>query len=352
VARIDHRDVLTRYLAGEYVETLGAAMRSLPATIDVELAASVVVRMMARTHIVGRQCKAVPARVIRAVLAREVPGVVHLFLRLVVSEEVSDAALQASWQRGLQALLDMDTTYAWGSKQRRAKIAALARDAAMLSAVQGTVAHANADPEPHERKVPLDMLAVLVADGSAASYDALVVHIDAAFTSGDTRLDMLARLRTHATSTPELDRLFSELDAALEARNEMSPALALGTIIGIGPAPLLHFDVRLSSTRKNRNRVPWIQGSFSVDSRSTSWFHVWVSTVGDALDRTTSFSSEDAPGRDTLGIGRCAPSDLPRWLAQVAATLDIAWEPFSVSRSNLRGKKRDAVALWLRRGTR
>jgi hypothetical protein len=35
----------------------------------------------------------------------------------------------------------------------------------------------------------------------------------------------------------------------------------------------------------------------------------------------------------------------------VADKLDIAWEPFEVSRSNLRGKKRDLVARWLRRGT-
>jgi hypothetical protein len=341
VARIDHRDVLTRYLANEHVETLGAAMRSLPATIDVELVANVVVQMTRRTHIIGKQCKAIPAGVIRNVLAREVPGAMHLFVRLAVPAELDDEQLCKAWQRALDTLLDLDTSYGWGSKQRKVKIAAVAADAAMLAAVQGTVAHA--------ATVPVDMLAVLAADGGAASYDALVTHIDAAFTAGDSRLDMLRRLRTHAAATPALARLFADIDGALAARNDASPALALGPIIGIGEVSMLAFSVRLSSTRTTDTHVPWAQGSIDVDSRDQIWLRVWLGTL-DGRHLVTSFTSA-GPERDGLELGPCAPADLPAWLAHAAETLDLEWEPFEVSQSNLRGKKRDLVARWLRRGT-
>lgn len=338
--RIDHEAVLRRYLEGGPGD-VGPAMRSVPATIDVALATDVVVKLMGRVWGLGRQCKTVPAKVIRAVLAREVSGATHLFLRLAVPLDAGDKRLCTAWERALQTLLDLDTTYAWGSKQRKAKIRAVANDPVMLAAVQGTVAHA--------AEVPADMLAVLVADGSAASYDALVAHIDAAFEAGDGRLEMLRRLQTHASATPELQRLFADLDGALEARNDASPALALGPILGIGTVSTLAFSVRLSSRRLTSTRVPLVQGDIDVDSRSQTWFRVWITTL-DGTGRATDFTATEIR-RDTFNVGRCAPHELPAWLVRVADKLGIAWEPFAVSQSNLRGKKREAVAAWLARGT-
>lgn len=336
MARIDHDAVLRRYLAGDRGD-ISAAMRSLPANIDVALATGVVLKLMERDYWLGRLCKHVPERVIRAVLAADVPGATHLFLRLAVP---LDGNVIVAWQRALQALLDLDTTYAWGSKQRRAKIQALARDAHMLAAIQGTVAHAE--------HVQLDMLAVLVADGSAASYDALVAHIGAAFAAKDRRLDMLAQLRTHAVSTPALDALFAELDGALDDRNAASPALALGPVIGVGKVTTLSFHVSLASRRLTRNNVPWVQGSVSVDSRSPSWFDVSVSTVEpDGGGKGTYFSATEVL-RDDLGLGRCDAQHTPHWLVGVAQKLDIEWAEFSVWNSNLRGAKRNLITEWLR----
>lgn len=118
----------------------------------------------------------------------------------------------------------------------RAKIAKLVADKPMLAAIQGTVAHAD--------NTGMTMLAVLVADGSDASYDALVRHIDIAFTSRDRRLELLSKLRKHAARAPALDRLFSDLDDALQDRNATSPARLLGPVLGIGEVELLWFDVR------------------------------------------------------------------------------------------------------------
>jgi hypothetical protein len=336
---VDPEAVLRRYLADERGD-IAKAMKSLPSTVDVKLVVGVVEKLIDRRFWVGRLCKKLPPRAIRAVLAAEMPHSNHLFLRNAVPADAKDSELQQRWQHALETFLDLDSSYSWGSKQKREKIAKLATDPHALAAIQATVAHSAS------REIGADMLAVLAADGSTASYDALVSHIDAAFTAGDHRLDMLSRLRTHAARTPALDALFAELDGALQQRNDASPALALGPIIGIGDVSLLWFDVRLSSTRITTNRVPWIQGSIGIDSRSSTWFYVWVSIVApDDSGDSTSFTS-DGPQRDGLALGHCEAKDLPRWLASVAAKLKIGWEPFS-ARSHLRGKKRDRIASWL-----
>ena len=330
---------LAAYLAGNRVD-IQKTLKKLPADVDPALAARVVVKLMERTFWLGRWCKQVPPAVIRAVLAADAPGPAHLFLRLAVPGDLDDAALVAAWQRALGALLDLDTTYAWGSKQRRAKIAGLARDPHLLAAIQGTVAHSE--------DVQLDMLAVLVADGSAASYDALVTHIGDACASRDHRVDLLAQLRTHATRTPALDALFTELDEALDDRNAASPALALGPVIGIGKVSTLFFGVRIGSQRKNSNNVPWVQGSIDVDSRTASWFRVWVSTVEpDARGKSTSFGGTGGDMRDELKLGRCQPAELPHWLAATARKLKIDWDEHHVWNSNLRGAKRKRILQWL-----
>ena len=331
--------VLADYLAGKRVD-IQKTLKKLPADVDAVMAARVVVKLMERTFWLGRWCKQVPAPVIRAVLAADAPGPTHLFLRLAVPAELDDAALVAAWQRALGALLDLDTTYAWGSKQRRAKIVALARDPHVLPAIQGTVAHSE--------DVQLDMLAVLAADGSTASYDALVTHIGDACESRDHRVDLLAQLRTHATRTPALDALFAELDEALDDRNAASPALALGPVIGIGKVSTLFFGVALGSRQKNSNRVPWVQGSIHVDSRTTSWFRVAVSTVDpDGGGKSTRFGGTGDDLHDGLKLGRCQPAELPRWLAATAQKLEIEWEEHNVWNSNLRGAKRERILQWL-----
>jgi hypothetical protein len=86
----------------------------------------------------------------------------------------------------------------------------------------------------------------------------------------------------------------------------------------------------------------------TAGDRDAGVVRVWVSTLDDPR-RSTSFTDTRIE-RDALELGRCTPHELPVWLANVADTLDVEWAPFEVSRSNLRGKKRDAVAQWLRRG--
>jgi hypothetical protein len=337
-ARVDHEDILRQYLAGDRVD-ISKAMRSLPPTVDVALVVGVVEKLIDRKFWIGRLCKKLPPRAIRAVLAAPMAHANHLFLRMAVSPDASDSVLAQRWQHALETLLDLES-YEWGSKQKRAKIAKVVADAHALAAIQATVAHSKS------REIGADMLAVLVADGSTASYDALVTHIDAAFSAGDSRLDLLARLRSYAARTPALDVLFAELDGALQTRNDISPALALGPIIGIGEVSLLWFDVWLASARITTNHVPWIQGSIRIDSRSATWFYVHAGTVEPDGGHKGTYFHTDTLARDELGLGRCEAADLPRWLASAAAKLAITWAPFQ-PRSNLRGKKRERIARWL-----
>ncbi|HEY1552213.1 MAG TPA: hypothetical protein VGG28_30510 [Kofleriaceae bacterium] len=275
---------------------------------------------------------------VRELLARESRAARHMMLRLAVPLDVDDAALMQRWRRAAEALRGLDLTYAWGSKQRRARFRELAADREMLAAIQGAAGLGD--------DVPLDMLAVLVADGSDASIDALIPHLGPALDTADDRLEWLRRLRTHATGTPRVTALLDELEARFADRNAKSPALALGAVIGIGELDELWFDFWVNSTAVDSFRASRVQGQVSIDSRRAHWFSLGVSS-----NRVSSGFSEYGlgmtPAHDHLGLGPCDPAELPAWLARAANHLEIKWLPFEPT-SNLRGKKRARLDAWLR----
>jgi hypothetical protein len=270
--------------------------------------------------------------VIRELLARSIDHVTHTFLRLAVPLDSSDEEIQQRWKRALGTLHDLDLTYAWGSRQKRARFRALAADPVMLAAIQGTVAHCT--------NVRIDWLAVLVADGSAASYDALVPHIDAAVVGCDGRLDRLRQLRTHAVDTATLRTLFAEIDDTLAARHAASPALALADRLGIGPVTTLRFRTWLWSRGPG---VPPVQGAVEIDSTHARWFHLYL-IVSNSGARTT--LENDVVTADGLGLGPCELHHLPGWISRASRTLDVQWQPFRVT-TNLQGRKRAALLGWL-----
>jgi hypothetical protein len=291
-------------------------------------------------YLLGKRHRKRSPAAIRGALAARHAHANHLFLRLAVDpdEATDDAALAAAWGRAVQALVDTDLTYAWGSRPRRERLRALARDPRMLAAIQGTVANS---PE-----VRLDLLAVLVADGSEASLDALVPHLDPALVAQDIRLDRLQRLRGYAARTPHLDALFAALDAAFAARNAASPALALGPLIGVGEVALLWFRVAFGSRELTVSNVPRIQGSVEVDSRRARWLSVDVTRLTRQLEfETTWFGPAELD--DALGLGRCEPAELPAWIARAARKLRVTWDDEPHVSSNLRGARRDAIVRWL-----
>jgi hypothetical protein len=336
MARRDHAAELARHAAGERFD-IRPTLRTLPASIDPALVVPIVLQMIERPYALRNTCRRLPAAVIRGVLAARCEHPNHLFLRLVVDGDAADDELVAEWQRAVQALGDLDLTYAWGSKPRRDRIRKVASDPVLLEAVQGTVAHSQSPS--------LDMLAVLVADGSRESIDALVPHVDPAFVAEDARLDRLRRLRTHATHTPDLDALFGEIDRAVSERNARSPALALGPVIGLGHVDPLWFAARIGSREQTPGNVSRVQGLIAIDSRQARWFAVSVST-GNVPDLAHTSFTADALHVDGNGLGRCAPTELPVWLAHVGQRLGATLE-IPVIRSGVRGTKREAIRRWL-----
>ena len=110
----------------------------------------------------------------------------------------------------------------------------------------------------------------------------------------------------------------------------------------------LWFSVTVGLLRRTVHNVPWIQGSVTIDSRSPSWFHASLSTVEPdfSAGKSTWFTVAKLE-RDQLGIGRCDGAELPRWLANAAAHLDVEWT-FTITQSSLRGAKRERALAWLR----
>ncbi|WIG98098.1 hypothetical protein [Myxococcus sp. SDU36] len=335
-------------------EQFTQALKTLPADVDPELASRAALSLIngepAALWSFGRHCQQLPAPVIRAILSRlEADSRPHAyFLREAVPQEAPDAEVQATWKAALLGLLDLETTYAWGSKQRKAKFQALANNAPLLQAIQ-TAAVAS-------EQVSLDMLAVLTVDASDASLDALIPHVERAVQSQGWELDRLEDLRKHARATPAMDDLFARMQALLHARRARSPALDLARHLGFSEQDAFWFTaswgddiVRKNGAVDSRHRC-----NIQIDSRAPVWFRVNLSRRADfnSMDWDRTRFDNQKLHEDVLGVGACEPLQLPAWIAHVARHLGTKWT-FSggALRTNLRGKKRDQLAEWLRSGT-
>ena len=116
--------------------------------------------------------------------------------------------------------------------------------------------------------------------------------------------------------------------------------------MGLGEVKLLWFNVRISSEELD-SHVPIYQGSIDLDSRSASWFRVWLTHAETShIDRSTVFGSSVKHERDILEVGRCEPHELPRWLATASRLLNTKLRVGTPS-SNLRGAKRERIVTWL-----
>jgi hypothetical protein len=312
--------------------------------VDPELGATGALDVASRhTWHFARTCKDLPPPVIRAVRAKleSLSTPTAIFLRESVGADATDEELAPAWRAALVALLDLDTTYAWGSKQRRAKLAGVASNPKLVAAIQAVAVGCE--------RPPADMLAVLTIDASEASADALMPHFARAARDRDGTLDLLERLERHARDTPAMKAMFERVRALLADRNASSPALDLARRIGIGEVDTFWFSGYLGSTQPNEHRVPHVQSNLTIDSRGGDTFSVSVSRSGGGVSWVGTKFNQDKIHRDDLGLGRCEPDDLPAWLARAATSLDITWGFDEMGiRTNLRGKKRDRLLGWLR----
>ncbi|MCP3100555.1 hypothetical protein LZ198_16925 [Myxococcus sp. K15C18031901] len=327
-------------------------LKALPEEVDPELAASAALHLArdprASLWSFARNCQQLPVPVIRVILEKlsgdRRPRL--FFLREAVDAEAPDEDLRAAWKAALQGSLDLDTTYGWGSKQRKAKLQGVAGDPVLLQAIQTTVVACE--------QVPLDMLAVLTADASEASLDALIPFVERAVRTEGWELDRLEDLRTHARSTPAMDDLFTRTAALLQSRRARSPALDLARELGFGDLEVFWFSASLAEGQRHADQsVHYFHHChIMVDSRAPIWFRFSASTSEDGVQgvRRTHFDSGGLR-KDDLGMGACPPARFPAWIALAAERIGTQWPMHELSvRTGLRGKKREQLEQWLRGG--
>ncbi|NMO19626.1 hypothetical protein HPC49_48365 [Pyxidicoccus fallax] len=327
-------------------------LKNLPEDVDPALAAGAAVGLIGQGYhpawLFAKTCRRLPVPVIHAVMERlEADRRPHSFIvREYVRRDAGEDVLVTDWDEAMQVLLDLQTTYAWGSKQKKAKFQALAGRPRVLQALQAAAVACE--------QVSLDLLAVLAVDASEASLDALIPHVERAVTQQNWELDRLQDLRTHARSTPVMDDLFSRMEALLTARRARSPALALAQELGFGEPEAFWFRAHFSCAVSDGVPAYRYQGHISVDSRAATWFSISLSDTGprDILQsQSTSFNSEKV-NRDDLGLGTCQPAAFATWLAAAAERFRIRWNFDGMSlTTSLRGKKRDQLERWLRGGS-
>jgi hypothetical protein len=338
-------------------ERFASVLRARPPELSVDALVLALLGLIGDSFVFGRYCKRLPAWLIRPLLDEPLPPrmppqleeprrkyVVRnlIFLKQAVPRALDDAALEAAWLAGLQALLDLQTTYAWGSRQRRAKITGVARAPQLLEGVQAAAVAVDS-----AAALGADFLAVLAADGSEASADALLPHFHRAITDG-SGLDLLQRLRTHAAATPANQSMLATVAARLGERNATSPALALAARFGLDKPRELWFTVRFASSQQHSQVEPRFSGHVAVDSRSQRWLRVDI--VGPVSERRrTSFDNQQL-WSDTLQLGIGTLDNLPDYLARAAEQLGVtwSWDEAHVFRASLRGEKRGATISWLR----
>lgn len=253
-----------------------------------------------------------------------------LFLRTAFDE----ATPRASWRTAVNALKAFGAFYTWGSKPKRDRLTAIAKQPRLLAAVQAAAVGA--------AEVPDEFLAVLAIDASDASLDALFPHFTAAM-KDPTRLDALDRLSMFAKKTPAMTQLLARAREQLEARQTSGPTMQLAKELGLTSGARFRVHVRGSGGAKGI-------ASFDVllDSASADDFRVWVFVK---QQRTT--FSEHASGFDDLKLGRCRLPELPRWLAEVQKAHDFRWKHEDVWSAYLRGKRLETFlgCCWVRPGT-
>lgn len=329
-----HDDQLAQFLAGKPV-AIDAALRSLPRNANLELAVAVVLRLLEQPHWLAA-AGTLPVRLIRGVIAAPATTPNHVFLQLAVPDG-SAPAMKSAWLAAVSTLRDLaDTLHPLETPARREVLAAIAKSP-LVPAIQGVVANS--------AEVALEMLVVLALDGSDASLDALIPHLDLALGARDARLERLAKIRPFVRSTPALDALFAELDGALAARRSTSPALAFGEALGLGRLDEMWFSFQLMSTEAHHAGLPRYQGRVRIDSREDPWFAVELQFVKAGPDRShdkvTRFDLVTT--HDEIGIGRCQPAELPAWLRSIAGMLKLSWNKYLI-RTNADPKK---IETWL-----
>lgn len=244
-----------------------------------------------------------------------------IFLHAAV-DPTDDARLSTTWRDGVNALKVFESQYAWGSKEKAARLKEVRQKPRLVEACRAASVGAH--------RVPLELLAVLAMEGSEAAVDALMPQVERALREQEP-LDGLSHLARYAAPTKEMKALVALLTAAQASTHRDSPALALARRLGIDGGERFRVEVNMSATPRGRLTL-------TVDSKGPgAGFSGWVSKD---VTRPTSFVT--GPGECV-----CALEELPTWLADWARANGVTWDFDGASTRHLRGARLVVFLGWL-----
>jgi len=245
-----------------------------------------------------------------------------IFLRAAV-DDASDDTLLVTWRQAVNALKVFESQYAWGSKEKASRLRDVQGDARLVEASRAAAVGSQV--------VPLELLAVLALDGSEASADALLPHVERAL-SDEAQLEPLFRLGRYAAKTKAMTSLMTLITDRLEAARSVSAVMELAKSLGLASGPRFRVDVRVSGDGNTGFNV-------SLDSaRPGAAFRGWVDTGDRTKHRLLNL--ED-------GTTVCSLSELPLWLRNAAKELGTSWKFETASAHHLRGPRLKAFLSWL-----
>ncbi len=283
----------------------------------------------------ARSTEALEANVVRAVLQDLEPWshtvtksardgerrkAASVFLRVAV-DDTTDEALLATWRTAVNALKVFESQYAWGSKEKAAKLTELRKNERLVEAARAAAVGSTV--------VPLELLAVLALEGSEMSADAMLPHVERAL-KDEAQLEPLSRLSRYAAKTKAMTSLMALIDGRLNAARTSAPANDLAKALGIASGNRFRVEVRVTGTG---NRFFWI----SIDSDRPG--PAFCGGVGG--ERTSTQLHHDD------GSTECSLVELPAYLRQAAKKLDTTWEFRNASTRHLRGKRLATFLAWL-----
>ncbi len=257
---------------------------------------------------------------------------------LLTAVEV-EAPVAAHWRAAVNGLKVLRSQYAWGSKQKRVKLEAIAADPRLLRATQAAVVAGV--------PVPDEMLATLVLDGSEDSCDALLPHFDRAQTD-PVVLARLERLERFADPKGRVWPMIELVRARRSAREAASPVFALVDQLGLerGKRFRVQIDLMAKAAKGKPNRG--VTAHIFLDSDTGAPFRAWVAVTKPA--RAWSGRAGNGERRDELSLGDCEVASLPQWLAGAARKLGVTWRFADASTAYLRGPRLTAITRWLASG--
>jgi hypothetical protein len=228
----------------------------------------------------------------------------------------------------VNALKVFESQYAWGSKEKASRLRDVQSDARLVEASRAAAVGSES--------VPLELLAVLSLDGSEASADALLPHVERAL-SDEARLEPLSRLGRYAAKTKAMTSLMTLITDRLEAARTASPVMALAKSLGLASGPRFRVDVRVAGDGNTGFTL-------SLDSaRPGAAFRGWVDT-GRERSKHRMLNLED-------GTTVCPLTELPKWLKSAAKDLGTSWKFETASAQHLRGPRLKAFLSWLKGAT-